>query len=694
MIKEILIACSVLLLGSSAYASVVPAPNTMHPSWDIDKDSVNDCEKDGTCDDSVDYSLPRGSDVVSYTDNFYRAVNREWLATEKINPEYGQTTNFTINIEKINGELRSIIDRLDKADKLTPDEQKIIDYYRSYVNVEYRNKLGITPLAKELKKVASAKTHEDIAIILAEFSKIGVSTPLDFDIEFDKKNSKKFTLYVKQSGIRLTKDKYLEKDERTLLEMQYYKEYLTGILTLAKQDNVAKMVDNVVKLETELAKIQLGILEIKDLRKVYNVSDFKRLNSLLGNLNMSQYLKINGVKQDVIFATEQEDYLKRLNELFVKTDVELWKSYLGAKYIEQYAPMTTPAFYDLALDYYRKLGLADTKASLLKDGLLVTNTSLGMLFAKLYIQENFDAKSKEKVTKMIEDIIEQYRMTISQSKLFSQETKERALKKLNKMTFNVGYPDKWDDYSTLKIDKNDLLGNTSRIIAYEQAKEMDMLDEPVDDTKWLGVSPQTVNAAYNANINKFIILAGILNKPFFDINASDAYNYGAIGMVIAHEIGHGFDDTGSRYDQDGNLNDWWEPEDRAKYNKRAESLIAQADHFEYLPGQHLNGKLEIGEIIGDLNGATIALGAYEKIIKEQGLDRKASLKEFFIQMAKVWRNKMVPHALEQMVHIDPHPVSEFRVNGVLKNVDTFHEIFEIKEGDNMYMAPDKRVKLW
>ena len=694
MNKKILIACSVLLLGSASYASQAPAPKTMHPSWDVNKDGINDCENDGTCDGSVDYSLPRGTDVVSYTENFYKAVNREWLATSKINPEYGKTSNFIENYNKINSELKSIIDRLEKADKLTEDEQKIIDLYRSYINTEHRNKIGIAPLTKQLKAIASVKTHEDMAIIFAEFLEIDVETPLSIGAPIDKKDSKKYILSLGQSGLALTKDKYLDKSERNLLEMKYYKEYLSSIFTLAKLNNVSKRVDDVIKVETELAKIQLDAVELKELRKVYKISDFNKINSIMSHLNFAKYIEIFDINKDIDIAAEQEDYLKALNELFVKIDVELWKSYMGAKYIGKYGGMTVTGFGDAVFEYNKKMGLVSKKSPIEKDALAITNLWLDMPFAKIYIKENFDAKSKSKVKKLIEDIIAQYRVKISESKLFSQPTKDRALIKLNKMAFDIGYPDKWDDYTALKIDKNDLVGNASRVYAFQNAKGIASLKGPVDNTKWMGSAPQTVNAFYKSSSNKFVILAGILNKPFFDINASDAYNYGAIGMVIAHEIGHGFDDTGSRYDQDGNLNDWWEPADRAKYTKRAKSLISQADHFEYLPGKHLNGKLEIGEIIGDLNGVTIALSAYEKIIKEQGLDREASLKEFFIQLAKVWRNKMTPHNQENIVHTDAHPVSEFRVNGILKNIDTFHEIFETKKGDGMYMEPSKRVKLW
>jgi predicted metalloendopeptidase len=414
---------------------------------------------------------------------------------------------------------------------------------------------------------------------------------------------------------------------------------------------------------------------------------------MLSNLNVGRYLDTVGIKKDMPFDITYKEYLKAFNELFVKIDVESWKSYLEAQYIKKYSWTTITAFGDATFEYKKSLGLASKQSPMWKRGQAQVNKMANMLLGKLYIKEYFDPATKTKAKSIVEDVIAEFKENISSSKLFSQPTKDRAMKKINNMKFNIGYPDEWQNYDTLKIDKADLFGNYKRYMAYKDARYIAKLDKPVDKSKW-AYAPQVLNAYYAPNENKFVLLGAILQKPVFDINASDAKNYGGIGMIIGHEIGHGFDDHGSRYDYLGNASDWWEKEDRVKYTERAESLISQADHFEYLPNKYLNGHLEVGEIIGDLNGVNISLAAYEKIIKEKGLDRKASLKEFFISLAKVWRNKTEPHVLERIIHIDNHPVSEFRVNGVLKNVDTFHEIFETKEGDKMYLAPEKRVKLW
>ena len=693
MKKEILIACSVLLLGSSAYASVAPAPKGMHSSWDVDKDGVNDCEKDGTCDDSVDYSLPRGTDVVSYRDNFYRAVNRKWLASHEPKPETGIVSGMDIMTENTELQLKNILERLNKAESLSTDEQKIIDIYNSYLNVEQRNKIGISPMAEDLKMIQSAKTHEDIAKLFPTLTRLGVDTAIAIVAIPGKIDSTKYIVLTIQDGLALSKDIYLSKDKRKLELLQIYRNYLTQILSLSKLENVEKKVDDILKLESKLAAIQLDRVELRNQRTVYKDANFKEVDALLSHLNLSQSLKILGIEKTMPFDISHEAYMKAFNELFVSIDVNTWKSYLESQYIKTYGSKTITAFSDADFEYTKSLGLASKRSPMWKEGLAYVNSMAGMLLGKVYIEEYFSPKTKEKSKEIVENIIAEYKKKISSSTLFSKKTKERAMKKIENMKFNIGYPDKWESYDTLKIDKTDFFGNFKRHKAYEYAQNMSHLDKPVDKTKW-EMSPQTLNAYYSPTKNKFILLSAILQKPVFDINASDAKNYGGIGMVIAHEIGHGFDDQGSRYDYQGNVVDWWEKEDRVKYVERAKRLISQADHFEYLPGQHLNGKLEIGEIIGDLNGVTLALSAYEKIIKENGLDRKASLKAFFISLAKVWRKKTEPHQLEQTIRTDNHPVSEFRVNGILKNIDTFHEIFETKKGDGMYMEPSKRVKLW
>lgn len=691
--KQILTACSVALLSLPLYASQAPAPKTMHPSWDVDKDGVNDCEKDGSCDHTVDYSLPRVNKTVNYTDNFYKAVNEEWLSSHEPKPEIGQISGMSIISEGTELQIKKILDRLDKAKKLTVDEQKVIDIYRSYVNVEQRNKIGIAPMANDLKMIESAKTHEDIAKLIPTLYKIGVNAAVEIPSMVGKKDSTKYSITAMQTGLDLSKDIYLKKDKPNLEKIKHYREYLTKILTLAKLKNVDKKVDDILKLETKLAEIQFDRVELRNLKTSYNPADFKMLDTILSNFNFGQALEILNIKKDMPFDITYKEYLKALNELFVKIDVESWKSYLASQYIKSYGALTITAFSDASFEYSKSLGLVSKQSPMWKRGQDAVNTMADMLLGRIYIKESFSPATKVKSKVLVENIIAEFKEKISSSKLFSQPTKERAMKKINNMKFNVGYPDKWQNYDALKIDKADLFGNYKRYMAYEDARYVAMLRKPVDKSKW-GMAPQILNAYYSPSENKFVLLGSILQKPVFDINASDAKNYGGIGMVIAHEIGHGFDDHGSRYDYLGNASNWWEKEDRVKYMERAESLISQADHFEYLPGKHLNGKLEIGEIIGDLNGVNISLAAYEKIIKKQGLDRKASLKEFFISLAKVWRNKTEPHLLEQIVHVDNHPVSEFRVNGVLKNVDTFHEIFETKEGDKMYLAPEKRVKLW
>ena len=337
--------------SSQALTPTTRVAKRMHPSWDIDKDGVNDCEKDGSCDHTVDYSLPRGTDVVSYTENFYKAVNREWLSSHVPNPETGRTSGLTEIGEDTKLQIKKILDRLNKAEQLTADEQKVIDLYNSFVDVEQRNKIGVAPLANDLQMIQSAKTHDDIAKLFSKLSVMDVDTAVAIGGIPGKKDSTKYVITAMQDGLGLSKETYLKKDKRKLEEVKYYREYLTNILSLAKLENVEERVDFILKLETKLAEIQFDKVKLRDLSTTYNPTDFKVLDATLSNLNLDQYLDTLGIKKDMSFDITHKEYLKAFNELFVKIDVESWKSYLESQYIKSYGAVTTTAFGDAYSKY-------------------------------------------------------------------------------------------------------------------------------------------------------------------------------------------------------------------------------------------------------------------------------------------------------------------------------------------------------
>ena len=321
------------------------------------------------------------------------------------------------------------------------------------------------------------------------------------------------------------------------------------------------------------------------------------------------------------------------------------------------------------------------------------NNNVGMLLGKIYVADAFDENMRETLQGIIKNIVDSYRIAINESPRMTSATKSKAIEKLDKMKFRIGYPDKWQDYSSLEPVPGTLVENHMRIQRYENKRNIDKLSKPVDKDEW-EMPPQTVNAYYVPTKNIFVLLAGILHEPFFSTNGTDAEHYGGIGFVIGHEIGHGFDDKGSRFDGDGNLVNWWSKEDTEAYNKIKNALIAQADNYEILPGKYLNGELEIGEIMGDASGAEISLRAFQNIIKSKHLDPDQGYRDFFIQLAKTWRDKLRPDFQLLILDKDPHPPSEFRANGIVKNFDEFHTVFITKPGDAMYMAADERVHIW
>lgn len=629
----------------------------------------------------------------SPSNNFYKWVNQDWLINTPIPPDKSGVNNFLTVQTTVNDDIaRALVLLKNKRDK-TVEEQKLVLIYDAYMNRAIRNELGVSPIDTELTLIENAKNHDDIAVLFSKMQKLGVLTPFTYQVGQDFKNSERNIVFVSQSGLGMDRDNYINDDLRSKKNRQSYQDFLQQLFKLAGIKHSYTDARTVVTLEKSLARMQWSVTDNRDTQKIYNIFDYAGFKHLTHQLDIDSQVAELGISSNHPFNIMQPSYIVAFNQFFVTQDVQVWKAYLRAQLLLAYCKVLDEQFHRVAVDYDIKLGLYDKEPTVEEQAVNYLNANVGMLVGRMYIENYFDADVKVKLKEIIHNIQEEYRIAINESTRMSDKTKIRALDKLDKMTFKVGYPDEWQDYAALTITPNQLAINQKKIATYELEHNIAKLTKPMDPNDW-GHSPQEINAYYDLNANTFVLLAGILHPPFYDKNASDAEHYGGIGFVIGHEIGHGFDDQGSEFDGDGNLVNWWQPDDKVEFNKIKYALIMQANKYEILPDVHLKGELEIGEILGDKGGAEIAFRAYQKIINAKNIDQEQGYKDFFRQLAVTWRDHLRPDFQMKILDSDPHPASEFRANGIVKNFDEFHVVYKTKPGDAMYMPKEERVKLW
>ena len=652
--------------------------------------------------------LAKFDPAVRPQDDFYRYANGTWLKTTPMPADkttYGMGTKVGDQTEL---QLRAIIDEVAaKPDKQQgSDEQKVGDLYASFLDESRLETLGLSPLSGELARIDALKSKAELPAQFAHFMTIGVSSPIFMYVEQDAKDATRYIAYVGQavpytgsvSGLGLpSRDYYLAKDAKFREIRAKYRQHVAKMLELAGVKDAAKAADRIVALETRIAKIHWTAVEDRDDEKVYNLHSFEQLKTLTPKLDWDAYVNEAGIGKSPGLIVRQPSYFKGLQELIDDVPLAQWQTYLKWHLVSNYADYLNKAFVDQDFAFYgRTLRGAQEIRPRWKRGVATVEGALGEVLGKIYVARHFPPESKARMQALVENLKVAYQQSIEQLDWMSPETKKRALEKLAKFTTKIGYPDKWEDYSKLTIKADDLLGNVMRSSRVEHDRDTAKLGGPIDRDEW-GMNPQTVNAYYNPGLNEIVFPAAILQPPYFNPAADDAVNYGAIGAIIGHEIGHGFDDQGSKYDGDGNLKSWWTEADRAAFEQRTKRLIAQYDAYEPLPGHHVNGALTIGENIGDLGGAAIAYKAYQLALDGKPspvLDGYTGEQRFFIGWAQVWPRLYREQALLERVKTDPHSPSEYRANGPLVNLPEFHAAFGVKEGDKMYLPPEKRVKIW
>jgi putative endopeptidase len=634
-------------------------------------------------------------------DDFFEYLNGKWLKTVEIPSDKSSWGSFMELRENTLPQLRGIIEKVatKNAAKGT-DEQRIGDFYASFMDEARLEQLGATPLKGELDKIAALKDKSELPAMLARLGKIGVGVPFDFGIHQDNKDSTKYVADIGQGGLGMPdRDYYLKADDAKLAATKAkYQEHVQKMLAMAGDQNAAANAKAIVDFETEIAKVQWTKVELRDPIKAYNKFNLSEMDKVAPGFDWKTWFDTAGLSGKATYViVGQPTYLKAFMDVANRTPMDTWKAYLSLHLIESYGSFLSKNFVDERFDFYgRTLSGVKEQEPRWKRGVGAVERSQGESLGKLYVAEYFPAERKARMEALVKNLLAAYKQSIDKLDWMSPATKKEAQAKLAKFTPKIGYPNKWKDYSKLVVSRDDLVGNVMRSRVVEADREINKLGKPIDREEW-GMTPQTINAYYNPEMNEIVFPAAILQPPFFDANADDAVNYGGIGAVIGHEISHGFDDQGAQYDGNGNLRDWWTAADHKNFKAKTTALVNQYNAFEPLPGYHVNGELTLGENIADNSGLAIAAKAYKISLKGKKapvIDGMTGDQRLYAGWAQVWRSKMREQQQIVQVKTDPHSPGQYRANGTLRNQPGFYEAFKVKQGDKMYLAPQERVIIW
>ncbi|WP_269715319.1 M13 family metallopeptidase [Caulobacter sp. NIBR2454] len=642
------------------------------------------------------YDLGGRDTAVKPGEDFFKYANGTWEETTEIPADRTRFGNFDKLSLLSEARSQAIIQDAASGKVQDKDAGKIGDAYNAFMNEALAEQLGAKPLAPELDQIRAVKTKTEFTGLMGKTHSSGFVSIFPSYISADEKDPSKYAVYLLTGGLGLPdRDYYLE--AKFAEKKAAYLAYVQTMLTLAGWDKPAEHAQAVVDFETKLAQVTWTRIEKRDANKTYALKTRAELDAYAPGFDWGALLTPAGLGgvQSVVLTTDTA--FPKFVAVYNETPLETLKAWQAFHLADDGAPYLSKAFVDAQFDFRGKtLSGQPEQRPRWKRGVANVNGMMGEAVGRAYVAQYFPPESKAKMLKLVADIRAALHDRIEALPWMGAETKAKALDKLSKFTVKIGYPDEWRDYSGLTIRKDDLYGNVLRSSAFEWKRDVDRLGGPVDRKEW-GMTPQTVNAYYNPPLNEIVFPAAILQAPFFDPNADDAINYGGIGGVIGHEIGHGFDDQGRSYDGDGVLKDWWTAEDAAKFKAQADKLGAQYSAFEPLPGAKVQGGLTMGENIGDLAGLTLGLEAYHRSLNGKPapvLDGLTGDQRVFLGWAQVWRQKIRDEALRQQVVTDPHSPAYYRVNGTIRNIDGWYKAFDVKPGDAPYIAPEDRVRLW
>ncbi|HNP66323.1 MAG TPA: M13 family metallopeptidase [Aequorivita sp.] len=643
--------------------------------------------------------------TVSPKDDFYNYVNGNWMKNNEIPDDETSWAGFTILRKKTSKDMLNILAKAKESGKYAPetDQAKALMIYESKLDSVARDKAGIEPLKPTLEKIAAMNSMEDFQKLMAEEA-VAVSQPFLGLAAFSNPNNSAInSAYITPGGLGLPdRDFYTNTDPASVKIREQYVDHITRMLQFLgdSEEAARKQAETILAFETKLATPRLDKVASRDFRNFNNPRSITELQKMLPQIQWEQafeQMDINKQLDTVIVM--QPKYMETLKQMFSKPDFDTWRTVMRWSTLNNSAGMLTTEIEKANFDFYattlngtKKQKPADERA------LATVNGSVGEALGKLYVDEMFPPEAKAKAESMIENVIAAYKDRINALEWMSDSTKVKAIEKLNKFTVKVGYPDKWKDYSSMEVKPgNTYYDNMVAVQTWNLKDNLEKIDEPVDRTEW-GMSPQTVNAYFNPFNNEIVFPAAILQPPFYDYKADEAVNYGGIGAVIGHEISHAFDDSGSRFDANGNLVNWWTETDLKNFTERGNKLAEQYSNVEVLDSVFINGHFTLGENIGDLGGVLGAYDGLQRFYKENGrpdnIDGLTPEQRFFMSWATVWRTKSRDEALRNQVKTDPHSPGMVRATQPLLNIDAFYEAFDIKEGDPMYLAPEDRVRIW
>jgi putative endopeptidase len=681
--RTAILALSVSLLALQA-SQAQDAKRTAYGTWGVDLAAM-------------DHSVKPGDDYFLY-------VNGSWYKTAVIPPDRASTGSFQdlrILSEKRMQDIAASLDAK-PANELSPEERKLRDFYDAFIDQKQIDARGLTPAKTDINRIAKLKTLQDVAAVMGSPT-LQLDGPFSGGIAFNPKDTNQYALTLGQSGLGLPdRDYYLKDDAELAKTRDAYKKHLTTVFTMAGLGNPAKRAEAVYNLEYKLAEVSWANADRRDVDKVFNPMTVVELKAFAPTFPWDAYLKAAGVsakgpKGERTIIVAEKSAFPKLAQIFAQTPVGTWRDYLTANYLHRYAAYLSKSFDDENFAFYgtvlqgnaQQLPRGARAAHLLDD-------NMGEALGKLYVAKYFPPEAKAKAVELVNNLLKAYDADIRTLSWMTPATREKALDKLHHFGVKIGYPDRWRDYSALVIKRDDLIGNVQRAAAFEWNRQLTRIDQPVDKTEW-GLTPPTVNAYDNPFFNEIVFPAAILQPPFFDPNADDAVNYGGIGAVIGHEISHGFDDQGAKFDAQGNVANWWSDADKKTFEAKTKALGQQYSAFEPLPGLHVNGAFTMGENVADNAGIAIALKAYHISLNGKEapvVDGLNGDQRFYLSFGQIWRSKMRDAALRQQLLSNEHSPAIVRPVGATRNQDEWYAAFDVKPGDKNYLSPEQRVHLW
>jgi len=632
-------------------------------------------------------------------DDFYEFAMGGWMKANPIPAEYPTWGTFSQLRDNNLAAMRTVLEAAAKANAPAGStEQKIGDFYTSCTDTAAIEAAGMKPIAGELTAIDAIDDRKSLDAAIAKLQREGVDVLFRFGSTQDIKDSTRVIAQASQGGLGMPdRDYYFRDDEKSKQLRADYEQHVTKMFALAGDapEKAAAEAKTVMSIETALAKVSRTRVELRDPEKNYHLMPLTEMKTLTPDWSWENYLRAVGAPSMAQVNVRQPEFFKEMNQTLSGVGLPDWKIYLRWHLIHASAPGLPERFVDENFDFYdRKLSGTKEMLPRWKRCVQSTDRNLGEALGQIYVEKYFPSAAKARAKEMVNNLIAALRDDIPTLSWMGPETKKEALAKLQAFNIKIGYTDKWRDYSKLAIDRGSYEANVRRSIEFEHARQLAKIGQPVDRTEW-GMTPPTVNAYYSSTMNEIVFPAGILQPPFYNPNADDAVNYGGIGAVIGHEISHGFDDQGSKFDGKGNLHEWWTPDDRKNFTERSDCVAKQFDGYEVEPGLHQNGKLVLGESIGDLGGLAIAYAAYEKSIegkRPKDIDGFTPEQRFFLGWAQVWGTNQRAEAARLQTNTDPHPLARFRGNGPLSNMEAFAKAFGCTKGDHMVRG--EACKIW